>query len=241
MSAILVVGGVIAASGLIAKAVPAFIPDEDRRKELEAKDKEREEGLSKSEEKELAALLSAGQAGMNKVALDSIQDSMAGAGMLSPGSALLTEKMLMESTQQAAAQTGRQVAAADEAAKQAAELRYQQFRAEEDAWEDNRRKAGWGLAGDVALAAGTGMMAGGTTSTGKPLPTEASFEWGRAAQAGLGTLAQSQAGGTPQVKGLYGNQGGPDISSLTPTQQTKYYELINLMPHPQAMQQAGLS
>ena len=171
-----IVGATVAAVGGIIKAVPAFIPNKERREELEQKKKEAEEGLSKEEEKELHALLSAGQAGMTKAAVDSIQASMAGAGMLSPGSALLMEKTLIESTQKAAANTAQQVAAADEAAKQAAEQRRQELQAQEDAWKENRRTAGFNLAGDVATAAGTGMMAGGMTPEGKPA-SAAKYDW----------------------------------------------------------------
>ena len=121
-----IVGLTLAATGAVYEGVQRGKAVKEARETEEDLEKRKEIGLTKSQEKDLKALLGAGYAGQQKHVLDAIQDARAGAGQIGTGEALVQQEIAQESAAEGTEMVGRAVQQADEAEKARLEAKYQE-------------------------------------------------------------------------------------------------------------------
>ena len=226
--AALVVGSILMGVGALAKAVPAFIPNKERRERIDELETLSEQGLTKEEESELAALMAASDASQNKAILNTIQETAAGSGQISGADAIQVQKVTQEQAAKASAQRGQVIAQADQAAKDAAAMELAALQADEQQWKDNRLQTAFNIAGDTAQIAGAGA-AGGLSTVGA---SKGEWDWGLAGQSAMAkanALGQQrqQVGYNPNLyQPNLGGMSSAGMQTMTPDQRVQYMELM---------------
>ena len=140
---------ILAGIGAIAEAVPKFIPDKDRRERIDELEDKVDTGLTKEEEAELAALMAASDASQNKAILAAIQETTAGAGQISGGDLITSQKVAQEQASKASQRRGMVISQADQAAKDAAARELAALEFQESQWRETRNQAVGGLIKDT--------------------------------------------------------------------------------------------
>tara|TARA_R110000824_G_scaffold11870_2_gene52183 strand:- start:1835 stop:2551 length:717 start_codon:yes stop_codon:yes gene_type:complete len=141
---------ILAGIGAIAEAVPKFIPDKDRRERIDELEDKVDTGLTKEEEAEMAALMASSDASQNKAILAAIQETNSGAGQISGGDLITSQKVAQEQASKASQRRGMVISARDREVKEgfARELAALEF--QESQWRETRNQAVGGLIKDTA-------------------------------------------------------------------------------------------
>ena len=121
-----IVGLSLAATASVYEGVKRYQAVKEAEETEEDLKKQKDIGLTKSQEKDLKALLGAQYAGQQKHVLDAVQDARAGAGQISTGEALVQQEMAQEAAAEGTEMVGRAVQQADEGEKARLTAKYEE-------------------------------------------------------------------------------------------------------------------